>query len=112
MRHRRLGHSDLVVSEVGFGTWTLVTDWWGRTDDPHEMIRAALDAAGVPGPVPSSAPRPAPDGRVRFALRRGVQALPIVFLVVTGTMTSGAQTTQQILGYRDFASYMKMVEAV
>jgi aryl-alcohol dehydrogenase-like predicted oxidoreductase len=44
MRHRPLGHSDLVVSEVGFGTWTLVTDWWGRTDDPHEMIRAALDA--------------------------------------------------------------------
>jgi aryl-alcohol dehydrogenase-like predicted oxidoreductase len=44
MRRRRLGHTDLVVSEVGFGTWTLVTDWWGRTDDPHDMIRAALDA--------------------------------------------------------------------
>src|SRR5258707_6460583 len=44
MRHRPLGHSDLVVSEVGFGTWTLVTDWWGRTDDPHDMIKAALDA--------------------------------------------------------------------
>jgi aryl-alcohol dehydrogenase-like predicted oxidoreductase len=44
MRTRRLGHSDLVVSEVGFGTWTLVTDWWGRTDDPHDMIKAALDA--------------------------------------------------------------------
>jgi aryl-alcohol dehydrogenase-like predicted oxidoreductase len=44
MRHRRLGNSDLVVSEVGFGTWTLVSDWWGRTDDPHAMIRAALDA--------------------------------------------------------------------
>jgi aryl-alcohol dehydrogenase-like predicted oxidoreductase len=44
MRQRRLGNSDLVVSEVGFGTWTLVTDWWGRTDDPHEMIRAALDS--------------------------------------------------------------------
>jgi aryl-alcohol dehydrogenase-like predicted oxidoreductase len=44
MRHRRLGHSDLVVSEVGFGTWTLVTDWWGRTDDPHAMIGAALDS--------------------------------------------------------------------
>jgi aryl-alcohol dehydrogenase-like predicted oxidoreductase len=43
MRQRRLGHSDLVVSEVGFGTWTLVTDWWGRTDDPHDMIKAALD---------------------------------------------------------------------
>ena len=44
MRQRRLGHSQLVVSEVGFGTWTLVTDWWGRTDDPHDMIKAALDA--------------------------------------------------------------------
>ena len=44
MRQRRLGKSDLVVSEVGFGTWTLVTDWWGRTDDPHDMIKAALDA--------------------------------------------------------------------
>ena len=44
MRYRRFGQSDLVVSEVGFGTWTLVTDWWGRTDDPHAMITAALDA--------------------------------------------------------------------
>jgi aryl-alcohol dehydrogenase-like predicted oxidoreductase len=44
MRYRRLGRSDLHVSEVGFGTWTLVTDWWGRTDDPHDMIKAALDA--------------------------------------------------------------------
>ena len=34
MRYRRFGSSDLVVSEVGFGTWTLVTDWWGRTDHP------------------------------------------------------------------------------
>src|SRR5436853_7817706 len=44
MRYRRLGNTDLVVSEVGFGTWTLVTDWWGRTDDPNDMIKAALDA--------------------------------------------------------------------
>jgi aryl-alcohol dehydrogenase-like predicted oxidoreductase len=44
MRFRRLGNSDLEVSEVGFGTWTLVSDWWGRTDDPQAMIRAALDA--------------------------------------------------------------------
>ena len=43
MRYRRFGQSDLVVSEVGFGTWTLVTDWWGRTDHPHAMITAALD---------------------------------------------------------------------
>jgi aryl-alcohol dehydrogenase-like predicted oxidoreductase len=44
MRYRRLGSTDLVVSEVGFGTWTLVSDWWGRSDHPHEMITAALDA--------------------------------------------------------------------
>jgi aryl-alcohol dehydrogenase-like predicted oxidoreductase len=44
MRTRRLGNSELVVSEVGFGTWTLVSDWWGRSDDPHDMIKAALDA--------------------------------------------------------------------
>jgi len=43
MRYRKLGNSELVVSDVGFGTWTLVTDWWGRTDDPHDMIKAALD---------------------------------------------------------------------
>jgi aryl-alcohol dehydrogenase-like predicted oxidoreductase len=43
MRTRVLGASKLEISEVGFGTWTLVADWWGRTDDPHEMIKAALD---------------------------------------------------------------------
>src|SRR5262245_33023889 len=44
MRYRRFGKSDLEVSEVGFGTWTLVSDWWGRSDDPKAMIHAALDA--------------------------------------------------------------------
>ena len=36
MRYRRFGQSDLVVSEIGFGTWTLVTDWWGRTDSGRQ----------------------------------------------------------------------------
>ncbi|MGQ0825659.1 MAG: aldo/keto reductase [Actinomycetota bacterium] len=44
MRYRRFGTSDLVVSEVGIGTWTLVSDWWGKSDDPQTMLRAALDA--------------------------------------------------------------------
>jgi aryl-alcohol dehydrogenase-like predicted oxidoreductase len=44
MQYRRFGNSDLVVSEVGLGTWTLVSDWWGKSDDPQDMIRAALDA--------------------------------------------------------------------
>jgi aryl-alcohol dehydrogenase-like predicted oxidoreductase len=44
MRYRRFGRSDLVVSEVGLGTWTLVSDWWGRVDDPDALVHAALDA--------------------------------------------------------------------
>src|SRR5262245_29232755 len=44
MRYRRFGSSDLMVSEVGLGTWTLVSDWWGRSDDPRAIIAAALDA--------------------------------------------------------------------
>ncbi len=44
MRYRRIGRSDLEVSEVGFGVWTLASDWWGRVDDPQRMLHTALDA--------------------------------------------------------------------
>jgi aryl-alcohol dehydrogenase-like predicted oxidoreductase len=44
MRYRRFGASDLVVSEVGLGTWTLASDWWGHVDDPDGLVTAALDA--------------------------------------------------------------------
>jgi len=44
MRFRRFGNSDLLVSEIGLGTWTLVSDWWGRSDDPGAILQAALDA--------------------------------------------------------------------
>ncbi|MBI3321524.1 MAG: aldo/keto reductase [Candidatus Omnitrophica bacterium] len=33
MRYRRLGTTDVSVSEVGFGVWTVSTSWWGVTDD-------------------------------------------------------------------------------
>ena len=43
MRYRRFGTSDLEVSEVGLGAWTLASDWWGRVDDPSAILAAALD---------------------------------------------------------------------
>jgi aryl-alcohol dehydrogenase-like predicted oxidoreductase len=44
VRYRRFGQSDLEVSEIGFGVWTLASDWWGVVDDKQGLIRAALDA--------------------------------------------------------------------
>ncbi len=44
MRYRRFGRSDLEVSEVGFGVWTLASDWWGVVEDKQGLLHAALDA--------------------------------------------------------------------
>jgi len=45
MQQRKLGDSDVAVSEVGFGAWVVGTDWWGdRTrDESIEMIHHAID---------------------------------------------------------------------
>jgi aryl-alcohol dehydrogenase-like predicted oxidoreductase len=43
VRYRRIGRSDLEVSEVGFGVWTLASDWWGVVDDKQRLLHAALD---------------------------------------------------------------------
>jgi len=44
MRYRKFGQSELVVSEVGFGAWTIATDWWGKVGDKAGLVHAALDA--------------------------------------------------------------------
>jgi aryl-alcohol dehydrogenase-like predicted oxidoreductase len=44
VRYRRFGRSDLEVSEVGFGVWTLASDWWGVVEDKQGLLHAALDA--------------------------------------------------------------------
>ena len=44
MRYRRFGQSQLEVSEVGFGVWTLASDWWGKVDNKAGLLHAALDA--------------------------------------------------------------------
>ena len=43
MRYRRFGRSDLEVSEVGFGVWTLASDWWGVVEDKQGLLHAALE---------------------------------------------------------------------
>ncbi|MFC6951833.1 aldo/keto reductase [Halorubellus litoreus] len=45
MHYRELGAAGVDVSEIGFGAWTVGTDWWGdRTDEEaKEMLRYAFD---------------------------------------------------------------------
>ncbi len=45
MRYRRLGNTDLELSEVGFGVWTVSAGWWGTFDDDEaaDLLRRALD---------------------------------------------------------------------
>lgn len=45
MRTRRLGHSDLDITVIGFGAWAIGGDVWGRTDDEESMraLHRAVD---------------------------------------------------------------------
>src|SRR5881275_144312 len=49
MRYRLFPGTDVRVSEVGFGTWTISTGWWGeKTDaDAIAMLRKAHDEHGI-----------------------------------------------------------------
>src|SRR2546423_6192570 len=49
MRYRLFPGTDIKVSEVGFGTWTLSRGWWGeKTDDEAvEMLRSAHRDFGI-----------------------------------------------------------------
>jgi aryl-alcohol dehydrogenase-like predicted oxidoreductase len=45
MRYRNLHGTDLRLSELGLGTWTLTTGWWGTYSDAEaeRIVRAAID---------------------------------------------------------------------
>jgi hypothetical protein len=46
MKYRNLGNSGLKASEIGFGTWTLGLDWWGKKleeDESIKMLKHAYD---------------------------------------------------------------------
>jgi aryl-alcohol dehydrogenase-like predicted oxidoreductase len=49
MHYRLFPGTGIKVSEIGFGTWTLSTGWWGeKTDDEAvALLRAAHDTYGV-----------------------------------------------------------------
>ena len=45
MKYRNLAGSDIEVSEVGFGVWTVSTGWWGEVDDERSvrLLRRAFE---------------------------------------------------------------------
>jgi len=45
VRYRELGTSGIMVSEVGFGLWTLATTWWEAPDEDSavRLLRDAFD---------------------------------------------------------------------
>jgi aryl-alcohol dehydrogenase-like predicted oxidoreductase len=49
MKFRQFPGTDVRVSEIGFGTWTLATGWWGEKTDEQavEMLRRSHDEYGV-----------------------------------------------------------------
>jgi aryl-alcohol dehydrogenase-like predicted oxidoreductase len=46
MKYRTLANTDIRLSVVGFGLWTISTGWWGIDDDEHgrRLLRRAYDA--------------------------------------------------------------------
>lgn len=49
MQYRTLPGTDISLSVVGFGVWTVSTDWWGVTRTPirHRLLRAAVQEFGI-----------------------------------------------------------------
>ena len=49
MKYRTFPNTSISVSEIGFGTWTVSTGWWGEKSDAEAvaMMRLALDGHGV-----------------------------------------------------------------
>ncbi len=45
MKYRELGGTDLTLSEIGFGVWSVATTWWGGVDedDAVALMRQAFE---------------------------------------------------------------------
>lgn len=49
MKYRTFPGTDLEVSEIGFGVWTVSTDWWGVNDEKlrRRLVREAFHTHGI-----------------------------------------------------------------
>ncbi|MBI1374137.1 MAG: aldo/keto reductase [Phycisphaera sp.] len=49
MKYRTFPGTDLSISEVGLGVWTISTEWWGVTDTAlrHKLLRDAVFEYGI-----------------------------------------------------------------
>ena len=49
MKYRTFPGTDLTVSEIGFGVWTVSTDWWGVTDENlrRRLVHDAYHEHGI-----------------------------------------------------------------
>ncbi|MFV9511530.1 aldo/keto reductase [Tepidibacillus sp. LV47] len=49
MKYRQLPNTNLQVSEIGFGVWTVATKWWGVTDEEYgkRLLRSAYEDYGI-----------------------------------------------------------------
>ena len=46
MNYNKLGKTDIKVSELGFGAWSIALDWWGKKieeDEAKRMLKKAYD---------------------------------------------------------------------
>ena len=46
MNYNKLGKTDIMVSEIGFGAWSIALDWWGKKieeDEAQRMLKKAYD---------------------------------------------------------------------
>ena len=46
LNYNHLGQTDIRVSEIGFGAWSIALDWWGKKieeDEAKRMLRKAYD---------------------------------------------------------------------
>jgi aryl-alcohol dehydrogenase-like predicted oxidoreductase len=46
LNYNKLGKTDIKVSELGFGAWSIALDWWGKKieeDEAKRMLKKAYD---------------------------------------------------------------------